>query len=327
MESIISVKNINKNYRTRKPDKFLKRLFKPQFKKIEAVKKINFEILRGEAVAFLGPNGAGKTTTIKMMTGLIMPTSGETRVLGYNPFERDHKLLRRIGLVMGNKRAMQWDLTANQGFNLLKNIYNLESEFTKKRLHELSSLLGVEDLLDTQIRNMSLGERMKMELIGSILHKPEILFLDEPTIGLDILTKKKVRKFLRQIQKEDRTTLILTSHDIDDIEAVCDRVIVINKGEKCYDDKIENLTTKYQQNKYLRFDLENELTSENIKKIKEWAEINKEDKESTNSYLFKTIPEHMINLISYLISNTVVLDMQIESVPLEDVIADLFKSA
>lgn len=327
METVISVKNISKNYRTRKPDKFLKRLFKPQYKKVEAVKKVNFEILRGEAVAFLGPNGAGKTTTIKMMTGLIMPTSGQTRVLGFDPFERDHDLLRRIGLVMGNKKAMQWDLTAKQNFTLLKNIYNLENDFTKKRLSELSTLLDVKDLLDTQMRNMSLGERMKMELIGSILHKPEILFLDEPTIGLDILTKKKVRVFLRQIQKEDGTTLILTSHDIDDIEAVCDRVIVINKGEKCYDDDIENLTTKYQQNKYLRFDLENELTRENVEKIKPWAKIDKEDKESTNSYLFKTNPDHMIELISYLMSNSTVLDMQIESVPLEDIIADLFKSA
>jgi ABC-2 type transport system ATP-binding protein len=210
---------------------------------------------------------------------------------------------------------------------LIKNIYDLETTFTKNRINELAELLDVSKLLDTQMRNLSLGERMKMELIGSILHNPEVLFLDEPTIGLDILTKKRVRTFLREIQQRDKITLILTSHDIDDIEAVCDRVIIINKGEKCFDDSIETLIAKYHQNRYLRFVLETALSKEQIEQIKQWGVLEKNNKNNDNTYLFKTNTEKMIPLVTSLLSENKVLDMQIESVPLEDVVADLFKAS
>jgi len=207
----------------------------------------------------------------------------------------------------------------------------LDSDFTKKRISELTKLLDVNKLLDTQMRSLSLGERMKMELIGSILHNPEILFLDEPTIGLDILTKKRVRHFLRDIQKKENTTLILTSHDIDDIEAVCDRVIIINKGEKCYDDSIDSLTQKYQQNRYLRFVLDNTLNENQIAKLLEWGvlEEKKDEIEPDSSeaiYFFKTNIKNMVPLITHLLAENTVIDMKIESVPLEDVIADLFRT-
>lgn len=330
MENVIEVKNLKKNYRAKQQKGIIKTLLKPEYKTVKAVSNVNFEVKKGEAVAFLGPNGAGKTTTIKMMTGLIYPSSGTVSVLGYDPFQRKPEFLQRIGLVMGNKTALNWDLTANQSFNLIKNIYNLESDFTKKRISELAKLLDVEKLLATPMRNLSLGERMKMELIGSILHNPEILFLDEPTIGLDILTKKRVRNFLKEIQKKENTTLILTSHDIDDIEAVCDRVVIINKGEKCYDDSINSLIHKYQHNRYLRFVLNSPLDSDDLKRISQWAKLdlsaNKEDLDPDEAvYLFKTNKEKMVPLITHIMTRNSVIDMQIESVPLEDVIADLFK--
>lgn len=330
MNKVINVKKLDKSFRTKQQGKVFQTLFNPQYKIVNAVSDVSFEINKGEAIAFLGPNGAGKTTTIKMMTGLIHPSMGSVEVLGYNPFNRDPKFLKRIGLVMGNKAALNWDLTANQSFNLIKNIYDLEDDFSVKRVAELAELLSVEKLLNTQMRNLSLGERMKMELIGSILHNPEILFLDEPTIGLDILTKKKVRHFLKDIQKKENTTLILTSHDIDDIEAVCDRVIIINKGKKCYDDSITTLVDKYQKNRYLRFVLENPLNERQLETLNQWAVPEKTSEINDLNpmeavYLFKTNMKDMIGLITYILTESKVIDMKIESVPLEDIIADLFR--
>jgi len=324
METVISVKKLKKSYRTRQGNNLLRNLFKPTYKTVNAVKEVSFEIARGEAVAFLGPNGAGKTTTIKMMTGLIHPTSGDVAVLGCDPYQRDPQFLKRIGLVMGNKMALDWDLTANQSFNLIKNIYDLDDNIVKARVAMLSKLLNVGDLHDTQMRNLSLGERMKMELIGSILHNPEVLFLDEPTIGLDILTKKRIRIFLKEIQTKEKITLVLTSHDIDDVEAVCDRVIVINKGEKYFDDNIKTLVAEYRENRYVRFVLENPLSDKYLE-LNEWGTVEKRDDEE-NSYLFKTNSKKMVQLIAAILSENTVLDMQIESVPLEDIIADLFKT-
>ncbi|MFA5926914.1 MAG: ATP-binding cassette domain-containing protein [Patescibacteria group bacterium] len=332
MNNVIEVNNLKKSFRVRQQGGMLKAMFRPEYKTVHAVKDVSFKVAKGEAVAFLGPNGAGKTTTIKMMTGLVHPSEGTVSVLDSDPFRRKPEFLQRIGLVMGNKVALNWDLTAKQSFNLVKNIYNLESGFTKKRISELAKLLDVTNLLDVQIRNLSLGERMKMELIGSILHKPEILFLDEPTIGLDILTKKRIRHFLKDIQKNESTTLILTSHDIDDIEAVCDRVIIINKGEKCYDDSIDSLVEKYQQNRYLRFVLENPLGNDQVSKLRNLGTLEKNsDNGETNPseaiYLFKTSITNMVPLITHVLTSNTVLDMKIESVPLEDVIADLFRAS
>lgn len=324
MDSIIKTEKLKKTFRVRQGDSLLKNLFKPEYRTVEAVKDVSFKINSGEAVAFLGPNGAGKTTTIKMMTGLVHPTSGKVRVLGFDPYSRDNQFLKRTGLVMGNKMSLDWDLTAKQSFNLIKNIYEIDNEVCQARVEMLADLLGVENLLDTQLRSLSLGERMKMEIIGSILHNPEVLFLDEPTIGLDILTKKRIRTFLKEIQSREKTTLILTSHDIDDIEAVCDRVIVINKGEKYFDDSIKTLIEKYQENRYVRFILEKELNNKNIDDLMDWGTVESRDIDE-NSYFFKTSSAKMVQLIAAIMSKCTVLDMQIESIPLEDIIADLYK--
>lgn len=320
METIISVKNLGKQFKTRMNKGIFNGFFSPEYKVTHAVQNITFEVKKGEAVAFLGPNGAGKTTTTKMMTGLIYPSEGECTVLGYKPFERKRDFLKKIGLVMGNKAGLNWDLTARQSFKLLKKIYNLTDASFQTRVEELTHLLDVERLLDTQIRKLSLGERMKMELIGAIIHNPEVLFLDEPTIGLDITAKKNIRNFLKDIQKRQNITLILTSHDMDDIEQVCKRVIVINKGTKVYDDSLETLTNHYKKDRFIRFYFEIKPSKEEI--IHDVSEIISEDE---NSILVKVDNSLLANVMSKMTTQFKLNDIDIESVPLEEIIEDIFK--
>lgn len=319
MEPIIQVQNLTKQFKIRTNKSLIKGLFNPEYKYKDAVKNISFDVNRGEAVAFLGPNGAGKTTTTKMLTGLIYPTSGEMSVLGFKPFERKKEFLMRIGLVMGNKSGLNWDLTANQSFKLLRKIYKIDDKTFEERIKMLTELLEVKNLLDTQVRKLSLGERMKMELIGAIIHNPEVLFLDEPTIGLDIIAKKNIRKFLKDIQQNSNITLILTSHDMDDIEQVCERVIVINKGTKVYDDSLKTLTNQYKQNRFVRF------IFETMPKDSELPDIGEIIEEKPDSLLYKVNHSQMTSLISIVSSKFNLLDINIESVPLEEIIEDIFR--
>ena len=251
MEKIIEVKDLTKIYQVPVKQSFWKSVFFAKNKPLVAVNKINFEINEGESVALLGPNGAGKTTTLKMLSGLLHPSSGELKVLGYEPTKRDRKFLMQIALVMGNKSGMSWDLSSRQSFGLFKSIYRISDNDFKTRLEELLEMLDAKEFLDTPIRKLSLGQRMKMELIGAILHRPKLLFLDEPTIGLDVVSKRKIRNFLRYLHKEEKTTIILTSHEMADIEMVSDRVMVINSGVVAFDDSLTKLMHNYQDKKYL----------------------------------------------------------------------------
>jgi len=244
--SIIKIKNISKVFKSKVNKGFVKNLLKPEYKYYKAVNDITLDIESGECVAFLGPNGAGKTTTTKMLTGLIHPSSGEIEVMGFVPQNRDYDFLRQIGLVMGNKAGLNWDLTAEQSFELISEIYGIDKQKADETLSGLFSILFQDNdklskILKTQIRKLSLGERMKMELIASVMHNPRVLFLDEPTIGLDITAKKNIRNFIIKLNKETKTTIILTSHDMDDIEKVCDRVVIINNGSIVYNGKVESL--------------------------------------------------------------------------------------
>lgn len=318
MQKVISVKNLNKDFKRVIKHNFWKDLFKPEIQQVKAVKDVSFAINKGESVAFLGPNGAGKTTTIKMLTGLIYPTSGEVEILGFTPFDRKKEYLKRIGLVMGNKAGLNWDLTPAQSFELLKYIYEIPEEEYKKRIKFFTELLETEKFLNTQVRRLSLGERMKMELIGAILHQPDILFLDEPTIGLDIISKQKIRQFLRQIQRETGVTLLLTSHDMDDIEEVCDRVVVINHGQKIYDNPLQTLTSKYSNFKYIKVifkEMPKDLSSFDY----EVVEKNK------ISIMYKVPRSELSSFISKVTTSFELEDIDISSVPLEEIIADLFR--
>ncbi|MBD3365937.1 ATP-binding cassette domain-containing protein [candidate division WWE3 bacterium] len=322
MEKAVQVKNLTKNFKIRTNKNIVTGIFKPNYKHVEAVKNISFEVEEGESLAFLGPNGAGKTTTTKMLTGLIYPSEGEAKVLGYTPFKRNREFLRQIGLVMGNKSGLSWDLTGQQNFDFIKSIYQLEDSEYKKNLNQLAELLDIKKLLNKRVRKLSLGERMKMELIGAILHRPKVLFLDEPTIGLDITSKKNIRTFLRDIQHNSNITLILTSHDMDDVEKVCDRVIVINEGRKVYDDYLEKLMAEYNQRKFIKFYFEKAPEKVEVCYAEIVEEIPEED-----ALVYEVKKEEASQLITTVIEHTSVLDIDIVSIPLEEMIEDIFKKS
>lgn len=245
---------------------FVKSVMFPKYKEINAVKEVSFEIEEGELIGFIGPNGAGKSTTLKMLSGILYPSSGEISVLGYKPYERKKDFLKSIGMVFGQKSQLSSDLPPTLSFELNRAIFEVSKEDYKQRLDELTTMLDVKKLMNVQVRKMSLGERMKFELIMSILHSPKVLFLDEPTIGLDIQSQKSLREFLKEYNKKYKATIILTSHNMEDVKKLCDRVIIINKGEVVSDGDIKELYNKYSENKYIEIRFENEIDSKDFTK-------------------------------------------------------------
>jgi ABC-2 type transport system ATP-binding protein len=267
--SVISVQNLSKTYEYHKKQPGFKgsilNLVKRKTLFTNAVKNINFDIKEGELVGFLGPNGAGKTTTLKMLSGILYPTSGTAQVLGFIPWQRKKEYLKQISLVMGQKAQLWWDLPARESMLLSQAIYEIPNREFKKRLDWLSALLDVKRLLDVQVRKLSLGQRMKMELIIALIHQPKVLFLDEPTIGLDVVAQKIMRDFLLEYNQKQGTTILLTSHYMEDVEALCKRVIVINKGEIIYDGQLSNLVKKYANCKILKLTFLQEVAKEDLK--------------------------------------------------------------
>jgi len=321
MSKIIGVKNLSRQFRIRTNKNLFTGIFDPKYQIVDAVHDVSFEVNEGESLAFLGPNGAGKTTTTKMLTGLIYPSSGSATVMGFTPSDRKKDFLMQIGLVMGNKSGLSWDLTGEQSFDFVRKIYHLEENKYKETLNKLCELLDVTKHLNKQVRKLSLGERMKMELIGAILHQPKVLFLDEPTIGLDITSKKNIRNFLREIQRDSKITMVLTSHDMDDIERVCDRVVVINKGLKVYDDQLQKLVNDYNQKKFIKVYFETlppDLSGFNYAKV---------EKVEGDTVTFDVGKEAVSKLISDVVSKYTLLDIDIIAVPLEEIIEDIFNKS
>lgn len=234
MKYAVSVRNLRKSFNLAK-------------KNIVAVNDVTFDIAKGELVGFIGKNGAGKTTTLKCLSGLLVPDSGGVEVLGYTPSERRYDFLQRISMVMGNRSQLWWELPANETFLLNKEIYQIDDVKYKSILNEMLERLDAKDLLDVPVMKLSLGERMKCELISSLLHTPELLFLDEPTLGLDIISQKNLRNFLADYHRSYNSTIILTSHNMEDIKDLCDRVILIDQGSILYDGELEALTSKFPE--------------------------------------------------------------------------------
>jgi len=297
-------------------------LFHRQFEEIAAAKDISFDIAEGEFVGFLGPNGAGKTTTLKMLSGLIYPTSGTARVAGYDPTKRENAYRRLFALVLGQKNQLWWDLPAIESFLLLKHIYGLDPAQYQSTLDELVSLLGVKDKLNVMVRELSLGERMKMELIAALLHRPRVLFLDEPTIGLDVVSQRAVRSFLRDYNRKHRVTILLTSHYMADIKELCERVIVIHKGTKIYDGALDRLEAgSGSRKKIIKFLPQNGSFPEH------WtSRYGKATRNDEGQYTLNVDSENIGATSQEILSSGPVADITIEDVPLEDVIAELFQS-
>jgi ABC-2 type transport system ATP-binding protein len=305
-------------------------LFKREFEETAAAKDISFHIDEGEFVGFLGPNGAGKTTTLKMLSGLIYPTSGTARVAGFDPTKRENAYRRLFALVLGQKNQLWWDLPAMESFQLLRHIYGIPADQYKATLDELVVLLGVEAKLNVMVRELSLGERMKMELIAALLHRPRVLFLDEPTIGLDIVSQKAVRQFLREYNRKYKVTILLTSHYMADIKELCDRVIVIHKGTKIYDGELVKLeSSSGSRKKIIKF--QPALAANDTNKagafVDGWTSRFGTTTRNDVGLITVCVPnENVVSVSQEILTTGPVADITIEDVPLEDVIAELFES-
>jgi ABC-2 type transport system ATP-binding protein len=241
-------------------------LFRRQTIAVPAVREISFTVEEGELVGFLGPNGAGKTTALKMLSGIIYPTSGQAAVLGYVPWERRPELQKQFAIVMGQKNQLWWDLPPSESFRMLREIYEVPDADYADRLRELADLLEIGALLNVQVRKMSLGERMKCELVAALLHAPRVLFLDEPTIGLDVVSQQRIRDFIRQYNRERHTTILLTSHYMRDIQELCDRVVIMSRGEIIFDDPLSELVRRHRSVKYLRLTFEEPVAGERLER-------------------------------------------------------------
>ncbi|HEY5079283.1 MAG TPA: ABC transporter ATP-binding protein [Opitutaceae bacterium] len=326
MPPMIEVQNLTRVFRTyKKQPGFwggVKGLFNRKYDETAAAKDITFSIAEGEFVGFLGPNGAGKTTTLKMLSGLIFPTSGTARVAGFDPTKRENAYRRIFALVLGQKNQLWWDLPAIESFTLLKAIYGLEADAYKATLDELVELLGIKDKLNVMVRELSLGERMKMELIAALIHRPKVLFLDEPTIGLDVVSQRAVRNFLRDYNRRHRVTIILTSHYMADIKELCERVIVIHKGSKIYDGALDRLESgSDSRKKIVRFVPKDAAFPE------AWRSRFGETKRGEDgNFTLRVSSDDIVAVAQEVLATGPVADITIEDVPLEDVIAELFQS-
>lgn len=299
----------------------LKSFVSRKYRDVKAVDDISFQIDTGEIVGFLGPNGAGKTTTLKMLSGLLYPTGGNAMVLGFKPSERKPEYLRQMTLVMGQKQQLNWDLPAIETFLVNQAIYEIPSEQYEKTLKELTELLELGPLLKKQVRKLSLGERMKCELAAALLHRPRVLFLDEPTIGLDVTMQTKIRQFVAEYNQRHSATIILTSHYMADVTALCKRVIVIDHGKLMYDGALEDLSARIAPHKLVRIELAAPL---NGHKLTDYGEVLKHK----GLRVELLVPRSKTSEIaSRILSELPVADVTIEDPPIEDVIARVFEEA
>lgn len=285
---------------------------------VKAVEDISFAIKEGEFVGFIGPNGAGKTTTLKCLSGLLYPTKGDIKVLGYTPFDRKTAFLKQISLVMGQKNQLWWDLPAMETFLLNKEIYEIPDDRFNEVLDDLTRLLEVEDILHVPVRKLSLGQRMKMELIAALIHSPKVLFLDEPTIGLDVVMQKKIREFLKALNQKYKTTIILTSHYMGDVEELCKRVIVINFGKLLYDGDLDSLVKKHAPYKHISVVLSEYVDP---KKLEDFGTTSKFD---YPEWVVRVKKEDSNDVAARILQKLPVEDITIEDPDIEDVIRDVF---
>ena len=322
--SIIQIDQLTKSYRVNQQKEGLlesvRGLFHRDYKTVEAVRGISLRVEPGEFVAFLGPNGAGKTTTLKLLSGVIYPTSGTASVMGFVPWKRDMEYRRRFALVMGQKNQLWWDLPAQESFRLHQQIYAIDRTSFDATLSELTSLLDVQKLLGRPVRELSLGERMKMELIAALLHSPDVLFLDEPTIGLDVIAQRNIQQFLKHYQEERQITILLTSHYMKDVSALCQRVVVIAQGILQYDGSLSGIIDSFSGSKVIQLQLGIEQAASGLERF---GEILKTDMPRVSI----RVPRSNVSRVLAEILNTYTVDdVAVEDPPLEEVIASLFHS-
>jgi len=294
-------------------------IFSPVKKTVRALRNISFTVEPGELVGFIGPNGAGKTTTLKVLSGLLYPTSGFTSVLEFDPWDRKPEFLKQISLVMGQKNQLWWDLPALETFELNRAIYELPKRDYQEALGELTELLGVKKILNIQVRRLSLGQRMRLELVAALIHRPKILFLDEPTLGLDLIAQQKMRDFIYEYNKRSGATILLTSHNMDDLINLARRVIVIDEGRIIFDGALEELVNRFAKEKIIKVSLSQE---DDIKRIESIGKI----KKIAFPEVILSVPRSATAVAAAeLLQNFPVADLTIEEIPIEDVIRKVFR--
>ncbi len=325
MSNVIEIKKLSKTFKIKEKEKgfvgSLKSIIKPKYKVKKAVNNLNLTIEKGEVIAFIGPNGAGKSTTIKMLTGILCPTKGEAIVAGINPASGRKKLAYKIGTVFGQKEQLWTHLTPYDNFKFFGAIYDLKNYEIEKRIKELNDTLELDEFINTPVRNLSLGQRIRCEIAASLIHKPEILFLDEPTIGLDPVVKENIRVLIKRMNKEFGTTIFLTSHDVGDIEKLCKRVVIINDGKVVLDDSMENLKYHYLNKKIIEV------------KMKEKVNLDDEDgiiilkDKGYNLKLSIDVAKKSVADVIKLLNTDKIVDINISNEPLENIIANIYKGS
>lgn len=323
MSNIIEVKHLSKTFKIKEKEKgfkgSLKAIFKPKYKTKKAVNNLSLNVEKGEILAFIGPNGAGKSTTIKMLTGILCPSKGEALVAGVNPAKQRKKLAYKIGTVFGQKEQLWTHLTPYDNFKFFGAIYDLKDYEIEKRIKELNDTLELDEFINTPVRNLSLGQRIRCEIAASLIHRPDILFLDEPTIGLDPVVKENIRVLIKRMNKEFGTTIFLTSHDVGDIEKLCKRVVIINDGKVVLDDSMENLKYHYLNKKIVEV------------KMKEKVNLSDEDgitilkDKGYNLKLSIDVEKKSVADVIKLLNTDKIIDINISNEPLENIIANIYK--
>ena len=323
--NIIKIKHLSKTFKIKEKEKgfkgSLKSIFKPKYKIKKAVNNLSLTVEKGEVIAFIGPNGAGKSTTIKMLTGILTPTKGEAIVAGINPAKQRKKLAYKIGTVFGQKEQLWTHLTPYDNFKFFGAIYDLKDYEIERRIKELNDTLELDEFINTPVRNLSLGQRIRCEIAASLIHKPEILFLDEPTIGLDPVVKENIRVLIKRMNKEFGTTIFLTSHDVGDIEKLCKRVVIINDGKVVLDDTMQNLKYHYLNRKIIEV------------KMKEKVNLDDEDgitilkDKEYNLKLSIDVSKKSVADVIKLLNTDKIIDINISNEPLENIIANIYKGS
>ena len=320
----IEVKNLSRHFKKKVPGKTLFRKIIPKTIEVKAVDNISFKIKKGEFVGYVGANGSGKSTTIKMLTGIIIPTRGKVKCLGYVPWKQRIKYTKHIGVVFGQKSLLWWDLPVIESLKLYRDIYEVPEKEFQERLELYDKMLGLKKFLDMPVRKLSFGERMRCELAASLLHKPKVLFLDEPTVGMDVVAKEKIRNFLKEVNEKEKTTIMLTTHDMGDIEALCKRIILLDKGKIVYDGKLEKLKKKYVNSKKVTVTYskirDKKLVEEGLKKV--------DVIERKQGYIVMRVgmKKHRIKkVITDIIKAVEINDILVEEPELEEIIGEIYK--
>lgn len=300
-------------------------LFNRKYQVIRAVDAIDLEIHQGEMVGYIGENGAGKSTTIKMLTGILEPTAGELKVNGFHPHREREKFVRTIGVVFGQRSQLWWDIAVQESFRLLQKVYRVPKEQYQKHIRRMIEVMNIGNLLNQPVRKLSLGQRMRCELVAALIHQPPLLFLDEPTIGLDVLVKDNIRKFLKEINQEFQTTILLTTHDLSDIEALCSRVIMLDKGKIIYDGDLNRLKNEWGSGKKIHLETTEDLSLERLQSLTKGLSVTwvKQTNRRVSAILENGVS--VSNVLSHLVEQVPIRDVQIEEDSTEEIVRKIYQ--